>query len=320
MALQTTGPISLQDLKNEFTSSNPVNIDDYYRRGDLVPDISINNSVPTSGKIDLNDFYGAVRHYPTDVYPSSLSYNGSGGSKNVTVEATEPWSLTYPLWIEASRNSADWGTTSTTLTLGANPEGTDRNIMIYINTSKDSTPVNITQTANPDTLDLDPSSKTISDGNADTYTISVTTNTTYTVQSDAAWAEADILNGIRVRVSQNDTGATRWATITATTPNSRVESHVLRQDEYIAPTSYAHFNISYHSSESQACEPTQSTQTLYTASDANWAFLSGQLFIDPDLSQPVGTAGYYLKGGVYHQVSALGYIQGNGITCNTGTF
>lgn len=37
MALQTSGPISLLDLQNEFGGSNPISISEYYRGGGLVP-------------------------------------------------------------------------------------------------------------------------------------------------------------------------------------------------------------------------------------------------------------------------------------------
>ena len=60
MALQTSGEISLYDIRDEFGQSNPVPIQDYYRGGGIVPDIPENSSVPTSGSISVQDFYGAT--------------------------------------------------------------------------------------------------------------------------------------------------------------------------------------------------------------------------------------------------------------------
>jgi len=59
MALQTSGAISLQDIKDEFGgSSTNIDIDDYYRDGPNVPDTTANNSIPESGALSFDDFYG----------------------------------------------------------------------------------------------------------------------------------------------------------------------------------------------------------------------------------------------------------------------
>lgn len=49
MALQTSGPISLLNVQNEFGGSNPIGINEYY---------GADSGVPTSGTISLNNFYG----------------------------------------------------------------------------------------------------------------------------------------------------------------------------------------------------------------------------------------------------------------------
>ena len=58
MAIQKFGQISLNDIANEFgySSESPININDYYRNGDFVPD---DIDVPIDGMISLSDFYGA---------------------------------------------------------------------------------------------------------------------------------------------------------------------------------------------------------------------------------------------------------------------
>lgn len=58
MALQSTGAISLNDVQTEFGGSNPIGIDEYYRGGSNVPDTPANSSIPTSGTIAMDDFYG----------------------------------------------------------------------------------------------------------------------------------------------------------------------------------------------------------------------------------------------------------------------
>lgn len=70
MPLQTSGPISLLNIQNEFGGSNPISINEYYGVGYPVP-------VPASGAISLSDFYGKG---PPFVWP--LNYLGSLNSTN----------------------------------------------------------------------------------------------------------------------------------------------------------------------------------------------------------------------------------------------
>lgn len=57
MALQSSGAISISDLRGEFGGSTPDAISEYYRAGSLVPDTDVNSGIPTSGVIALSDFY-----------------------------------------------------------------------------------------------------------------------------------------------------------------------------------------------------------------------------------------------------------------------
>ena len=59
MALPSSGAISLSAIASEFGDSTPNSINEFYRGGSLVPNAAVNNSVPTSGAISFNDFYGA---------------------------------------------------------------------------------------------------------------------------------------------------------------------------------------------------------------------------------------------------------------------
>jgi hypothetical protein len=77
MALQTSGLITLQDLQDEFGGSDPIKMSQFYRGGTLVPDFSLNNSVPTSGTIKLSDFYGASKGIQVDYI--LIGGGGAGG-------------------------------------------------------------------------------------------------------------------------------------------------------------------------------------------------------------------------------------------------
>ena len=54
-------PISLGQVQTEFTGTNPIGINEYYRGGGYTT--QNNTNVPTSGTISLADFYSAYRAY-----------------------------------------------------------------------------------------------------------------------------------------------------------------------------------------------------------------------------------------------------------------
>ena len=59
MPTPSSGPISFQNLRSVFGTGNPVAINTLYRGGTHVPNIPIDNSIPTSGTISLQNFYNA---------------------------------------------------------------------------------------------------------------------------------------------------------------------------------------------------------------------------------------------------------------------
>jgi len=60
MVLQASGLISLSNIKSEFNGIDPVELSDYYRGGVYVPNLPLNANVPTSGTINVQNFYGAT--------------------------------------------------------------------------------------------------------------------------------------------------------------------------------------------------------------------------------------------------------------------
>lgn len=59
MTLQSSPPISLNDIKAEFGVSGSYSLRDFYRGGGIVPNTPANANVPTSGAISVRDFLGA---------------------------------------------------------------------------------------------------------------------------------------------------------------------------------------------------------------------------------------------------------------------
>lgn len=61
MTLQTSGPMSMNDIANEFGTSKPLSMSQLYRGGQYVSSSTI--TIPTSGLISLNSFYGVSKAF-----------------------------------------------------------------------------------------------------------------------------------------------------------------------------------------------------------------------------------------------------------------
>lgn len=67
MTLASSGQLTLNDIQGEFGGSNPIGLNEYYRGGSLVPNHGNTTPIPTSGTIEVNDFYGTSSTSPTDL-------------------------------------------------------------------------------------------------------------------------------------------------------------------------------------------------------------------------------------------------------------
>ena len=63
MVLPTTGPLSLQDIQDEFGGTSPISLSEYY---------AIGKNIPASGTVSIQDFYGAI-----DTFSLTISTNQS---------------------------------------------------------------------------------------------------------------------------------------------------------------------------------------------------------------------------------------------------
>ena len=75
MPIQSSGQISKQDVVDEFGGTAPHAMSEYYRGGSEVG--NANTNVPTSGEIQMSDFYGAQ---------DAITQTISGGSTNVDAQ------------------------------------------------------------------------------------------------------------------------------------------------------------------------------------------------------------------------------------------
>jgi len=81
MALQSSGTITMAQIQTEFGGSNPASLSEYYRGGSNVPNTSTNSGIPTSGTIDMADFYGGANYSP-DLTATVTLGSSSGSNKN----------------------------------------------------------------------------------------------------------------------------------------------------------------------------------------------------------------------------------------------
>ena len=90
MALQTSGPISLSNIRDEF---NPfflgtVELSDFYKGGGLVPNTPANSDIPFVGPIALSDFYGASA--APEYNAAIMGYHQSSSSTACAQSTTVP--------------------------------------------------------------------------------------------------------------------------------------------------------------------------------------------------------------------------------------
>lgn len=129
MPLPNSGPISLQDIQNEFGGSNPIGLSEYYRGGQYVPVTPSTINIPVAGPIDLGDFYGASNYIVRVLTGSSATLGFLGNGSNIvamTGGTTSSVSTNNGVnWTTQSGNSSTMGNnavfvTGTTGWRGAN--------------------------------------------------------------------------------------------------------------------------------------------------------------------------------------------------------
>lgn len=122
MALPTSPPISLNQIKTEFGATGTRSLTEFYRGGSYVPDIPANSGVPTSGAISLLDFLGAANYIPINdltavtITGGSLAPNPASAnyivSVNGTVSSTQggvsPTGTLPQTWLGSGASASDY--------------------------------------------------------------------------------------------------------------------------------------------------------------------------------------------------------------------
>ena len=101
MALQSSGnAISLSDIQTEFGGTNPISMSEYYRGGSFMTDN--NTGVPTSGAIDMSDFYGTSNQFEFTISTDTQEANLS------TLATAAGWNGTDPLNVTVASGVYLW--------------------------------------------------------------------------------------------------------------------------------------------------------------------------------------------------------------------
>ena len=94
MALQTTGTISLANIQTEFGGADPISLSEYYAGGTYVP--ASTGSIPSSGLISINAFYGTTARPPAWILDLSSIIINKYDSRTCCVYNTYNGKITIP--------------------------------------------------------------------------------------------------------------------------------------------------------------------------------------------------------------------------------
>jgi hypothetical protein len=75
MALPSSGPLAFTNIQTEFGGTNPIGLNEYYRGGGLVPVSTTTTTIPSSGTIAANNFYGTANRVDVPLSIASPTYN-----------------------------------------------------------------------------------------------------------------------------------------------------------------------------------------------------------------------------------------------------
>lgn len=80
MAIVSSGAVSLGAIQTEFGGSNPIALSEYYQGGSIIGAGVYPNTIPTSGVIQLDDFYSAkATHAYAGASSSTATYSACMG-------------------------------------------------------------------------------------------------------------------------------------------------------------------------------------------------------------------------------------------------
>lgn len=133
MTIAATGPVSLQDVQNEFGGAAPIGINEYYEGAPSGYVTATNydpaSQIPSSGPISLQDFRGVTRS-TAFIFNDTVTASTTAGYSLAPRAVAAGWDEVLPLVATVTINSgvtitapASWDGAFTTLRLAAYPAG-----------------------------------------------------------------------------------------------------------------------------------------------------------------------------------------------------
>jgi len=120
MTLPSSGPLSIEDIANEFGGTVPHSLSEYYRGGGLVPDSSLTQSIPTSGSISVSDFYDTTNYTTLEILGVVNWLQDSTSNTSSSQSVTIPEGTKSVIFMGNISTNGSRKTLHTTATLGGN--------------------------------------------------------------------------------------------------------------------------------------------------------------------------------------------------------
>ena len=146
MTLPASGAISLGQLRTEFKGgSAAISMSEMYRSGTYVPPLTANAGIPTSGVIDLQDFYSASvsTAMAASYYGSTTGIKGGGSTNTFTITSAGVITggnvldvLFSDNWCAYSAAPGNWYQVYVTKTSGATPTGDALDTWLDLSTTR----------------------------------------------------------------------------------------------------------------------------------------------------------------------------------------
>lgn len=119
MTIVSSGVISINSLVGEYGGSTPHSMNEYYKGGSLVLNHSNNANVPTSGTIQLDDFYGQSNAQPFDAtIAGTCGTSSSPGGKNFPSTQHRGINTNNVSFISSAASFGSWSDQTITNTSG----------------------------------------------------------------------------------------------------------------------------------------------------------------------------------------------------------
>ena len=160
---------------------------------------------------------------------TSFSFTESGGNEKIFIHSTSAWTVSSDAdWIKFSLTSGS-GDNTITVTAAKNSTATTRSGIITLTYGNSKVNINVAQQGEPPVVTVQQSTLTLDD-NGSAQTISITSNTTWSIKTSDSWLTCTPSSGsgdatVSISASAYTLGA-RYATLTITDTTGEVSTEI----------------------------------------------------------------------------------------------